>query len=57
MEDGFRPVAVVHVKIPDGNAPGAEVAPCGQGGDRDLVQVTESHSLAAGRMVPRRPHE
>ena len=55
QENRLGPIAVMHVKIKDRDAFGPS-GHCFEGGNRDVVQVTEAHRPVARRVVPRRAH-
>src|SRR5437588_6188516 len=55
-DDILRPVPVMGVKVPDGNALDTAVEG-GKGRDGYVAEITETHRPIPRRMMPRRPHE
>ena len=54
--DILRPVPVMGVKVPNGNALDATVEG-GKGRDSCVAEITETHRSIPRRVMPRRPHE
>src|SRR5438477_13209242 len=54
--DIFRPVPVIGVQVPNGNALDTTVE-AGKGRDSYVAEITETHRSIPRCVMPRRPHE
>ena len=57
LKNSLRAIAVMHVKINDGNSPDSRTLQCMHGADRNVVEQAETHRLFRLAMVAGWPHD